>query len=171
MDDKNTSEDNKSADTAGSEHCPKCGKPLSEVITTKTGRQLRRCTGGEWNEQTRQVEGCDYVKWIIPPPEELDEKCPKCGEPVVMAMTRFGKKLKKCSTNKWDPQTRSATGCDWVEWVKGTTEPLDEKCPKCGENLVLYTTANGKKLKKCSTNKWNADQGIAEGCDFVSWIN
>lgn len=55
---------------------------------------------------------------------------------------------KKCSTNSWDKQSRKAVGCDYIEWINGTSEPLDEDCPTCGEKLVLYTTAKGKKMKK-----------------------
>lgn len=100
----------------------------------------------------------------------LDEKCPKCGSPLVMATTRAGKKLKRCSTNVWNPETRSSTGCDYVEWQKGSTEETDEQCPKCGSKLVLYTSAAGKKLKKCSTNRWNRETKSSEGCDYVQWL-
>ncbi len=100
----------------------------------------------------------------------IDEKCPKCGSPLVMATTRAGKKLKRCSTNVWNPETRSSTGCDYVEWQKGSTEETDEACPKCGSKLVLYTSAAGKKLKKCSTNRWNRETKSSEGCDYVQWL-
>lgn len=151
--------------------CPKCGSALSDIVTTKTGRQLRRCSAGSWNEETKKTEGCDYVEWLSVAPEELDEKCPKCGAPLLMATTRFGKKLKKCSTNKWDPATKSPTGCDFVEWQKGNSEELDEDCPLCKSKLVMYTTATGKKLKKCSTQKWDPVQKISTGCEFVEWQN
>ena len=59
--------------------CPKCGSPLAPVSETSTGRKLQRCSTGNWNPQTKQNEGCDYVKWIAQEPEAIDEKCPKCG--------------------------------------------------------------------------------------------
>lgn len=102
--------------------------------------------------------------------QKLDEKCPKCGSPLVMATTRTGKKLKRCSTNVWNPDTRSSTGCDYVEWQKGQTEETDELCPKCGSKLVIYTSAAGKRLKKCSTSSWNPKTRQAEGCDHVEWL-
>jgi ssDNA-binding Zn-finger/Zn-ribbon topoisomerase 1 len=151
------------------EKCPNCGSPLGEIVTTKSGRQLRRCSAGQWNEQTRRVEGCNYVKWLQVPPQPLEERCPKCGSPLVLVVTRFGKKIKRCSTNTWNPQTRTTSGCDYVEWIKGTTETLDENCPKCGAKLVMVTTASGRKLKKCSTNKWDKENRMAIGCDFVEW--
>lgn len=156
---------------APEEKCPKCGSLLGPVVETKTGKQLRRCSTGSWNSETRQNEGCDFVKWLTVAPKELDEKCPKCGSPLVLMVTRFGKKAKKCSTNQWDPKEKKATGCDYIEWIGGKTEELDEECPQCGEKLVMFTTSNGKRLKKCSTNKWDAEQKMAVGCDFVEWQN
>lgn len=150
--------------------CPKCGSPLGEVTETSTGRKLQRCSTGSWNSETRKNEGCDYVKWLEVEPQELDEKCPKCDAPLVLQVTRFGKKMKKCSKGGWDAKEKKATGCDYIEWLGGTTEPLDEKCPTCGEKLVLYTTANGKKMEKCSTQGWDAKTKKSTGCPYVRWL-
>lgn len=154
----------------GSEVCPKCGAALGEVFETKSGRKLQRCSKGSWNSETHTIDGCTYVKWLAVEPVTLDENCPKCGAPLLSVVTRFGKKMKKCSTATWDPATRTAGGCDYIEWLKGTTEQLDEDCPKCGAKLVLFTTVAGKKLKKCSTNQWDPQQKMATGCDYVEWL-
>ena len=153
-----------------SELCPKCNSPLSPVAETATGRKLQRCSTGSWNSETKKSEGCDYVKWLQAEPQELDEKCPKCQAPLVLQVTRFGKKMKKCSKGGWDKETKQATGCDFVEWINGTSEPLDEKCPECEESLVLYTTAAGKKMKKCSTSGWDKATRTATGCKYVQWL-
>lgn len=152
-------------------NCPKCGSVLSPVEETPTGKKLQRCSTGSWNPQSRQTEGCDYVKWFSPEPEELDEKCPKCSAPLLMVTTRAGKKMKKCSKGGWDREKRQATGCDFVEWFNGSKEDLDEDCPKCSAKLVMVTTANGKKMKKCSTSGWDREAKKATGCDFVDWQN
>ncbi len=152
------------------EKCPKCGSPLAEVRETATGRQLQRWLKGSWNKETRKNEGCDYVKWLITEPKALDEKCPKCGSPVVLVFTRFGKKMKKCSTNTWNKETKKAEGCDFVEWINGTTENLDEDCPECGKKLVLYTTSSGKRMKKCSTSGWDRVKKEATGCPYIEWL-
>ena len=152
------------------EKCPKCGAPLAAVSETPTGRKLQRCSTGTWNKETHKNEGCDYVKWLPFEPETLDEKCPKCGQPLVMQATRFGKKMKKCSAGGWDKEAKKATGCDYVEWINGTTEKLDEKCPQCGEPLVLFTTAAGKKMKKCSTSGWDRENKVATGCKYIQWL-
>lgn len=150
--------------------CPKCGSPLAEVTETPTGKKLRRCSTGFWNKETKQNEGCDYVLWLKIEPQELDEKCPKCGNPLVLQVTRFGKKMKKCSTGGWDAKEKKPTGCDYVEWINGTTEPLDIDCPECGNKLVLFTTSAGKKMEKCSTAGWDSSARKATGCPFVKWL-
>ncbi|KKS90232.1 MAG: hypothetical protein UV63_C0004G0028 [Microgenomates group bacterium GW2011_GWC1_43_11] len=153
-----------------SDVCPKCGKPLGEITVTASGRKLQRCTGGSWNPDTKKTDGCPYVLWLPFEPKDLDEKCPKCGSPLQLSMTRFGKKMKKCSKGGWDKEKRLATGCDYIEWINGTTEPLDEECPECGAKLVLYTTASGKKMKKCSTSGWDKEKRLATGCTYVQWL-
>ncbi|MBP9719289.1 MAG: topoisomerase DNA-binding C4 zinc finger domain-containing protein [Candidatus Levybacteria bacterium] len=152
------------------ERCPKCSAPLDPISETPTGRKLQRCSKGSWNKETRQNEGCDYVKWLEVKPETLDEKCPKCEAPLVMQVTRFGKKMKKCSMGGWDKETKKATGCDYVEWINGSTEKLDEACPECGKPLVLFTTNSGKKMKKCSTAGWDSATRKATGCTYVEWL-
>lgn len=152
------------------EKCPKCGADLAPVTETPNGRKLQRCSTGKWNSETHKTEGCDFVKWIQAEPQELDEKCPKCGAKLVMSETRFGKKFKKCSTNTWNRETRQAEGCDYIEWLGTKSEELDEKCPECGANLVLTTTSNGKRLKKCSTGGWDSSARQATGCTYVEWL-
>lgn len=152
------------------ELCPKCGKPIGEIVTTKSGRKLQRCTGGSWDPNTKKNIGCDYVLWHEVEPENLTEKCPKCGANLILVTTRFGKKMKKCSTNSWDKEAKKAIGCDYVEWINGTNEPLDEKCPECGKPLVLYTTTSGKKMKKCSTAGWDSKAKKPTGCTYVYWF-
>lgn len=149
--------------------CPKCGSVLADVVTTKSGKQFQRCSTGTWNPDTRSVDGCDFIRWITPEPVQLDEKCPKCGSPLLEMVTRSGKKMKKCSTGKWNPETRTTDGCDYVEWAKAVVEELDETCPKCESKLVMMTTSTGKKLKKCSTNTWDREKKMAIGCDYVEW--
>ncbi|MFH0864019.1 MAG: topoisomerase DNA-binding C4 zinc finger domain-containing protein [Candidatus Gottesmanbacteria bacterium] len=150
--------------------CPKCGAKLTDIIETPTGRKLQRCSKGSWNKETHQNEGCTFVKWLAVEPQTLEEKCPKCGSPLLLVVTRFGKKMKKCSTNVWNKETRKAEGCDYIEWINGTTEKLDEDCPKCGQKLVLYTTANGKKMKKCETAGWDSAKRVATGCTYIQWL-
>lgn len=157
-------------DFVNTDVCPKCGSPLGEITETATGRKLQRCSTGSWNKETKQNEGCDYVKWIPFEPETLDEKCPKCGSSLVLQMTRFGKKMKKCSAGTWNKETKKAEGCDYVEWINGTTEKTDEECPTCGKPLVIFTTNAGKRMKKCSTAGWDSAARKATGCTYIEWL-
>lgn len=150
--------------------CPKCGSPLGEIVETQSGKKLQRCSKGFWNKEERKNDGCDYVKWIQVEPKQLDEKCPKCGNNLVLQVTRFGKKMKKCSTGGWDKEAKKATGCDYIEWISGTTEPLDMDCSQCGEKLVLFTTVSGKKMEKCSTSGWDSVNRKPTGCTYVKWL-
>ncbi|MBI2600032.1 topoisomerase DNA-binding C4 zinc finger domain-containing protein [Candidatus Daviesbacteria bacterium] len=150
--------------------CPKCNSPLSPVTETSTGKKLQRCSKGFWNKETHKNEGCEYVKWLITEPQQLDEKCPKCDSALVLQFTRFGKKMKKCSAGGWDKEARKATGCDYVEWINGTQEPLDLDCPECGKKLVLATTSSGKKMEKCSTAGWDSAERKATGCTYIRWL-
>ncbi|MBI5448997.1 topoisomerase DNA-binding C4 zinc finger domain-containing protein [Candidatus Gottesmanbacteria bacterium] len=152
------------------EACPKCGAPLDAISETPTGRKLQRCSKNIWNAEARKSEGCDYVKWIAVEPQTLDEACPKCGAALVLQVTRFGKKMKKCSKGGWDKETKKSTGCDYVEWINGATEPLDEACPECDKPLVLFTTNSGKRMKKCSTSGWDRASRTATGCTYVEWL-
>lgn len=152
------------------EICPICGAPLGEVVTTTSGRQVQRCSKGVWNQHTKQVEGCTYVKWLPIEPVRLDEVCPKCGAQLILKITRYGKRFKKCSQGGWDKETKQPVGCDYTEWFHGSTEKLDEKCPLCGQPLVLVTTETNKRLKKCSTAGWDKTAKQATGCTYVQWL-
>jgi ssDNA-binding Zn-finger/Zn-ribbon topoisomerase 1 len=100
----------------------------------------------------------------------LEEICPKCGSSLILQTTRGGKKMKKCSTGGWDRETRKPIGCDYVDWMD-KPQLLDEECPQCQSKLVLVTVASGRKLKKCSTAKWDRKTRTASGCTYVQWIN
>lgn len=153
------------------ELCPVCQSPLKDPEETPSGKKLQRCSKGTWNPETHKAEGCDYVKWINSEVKQLDEVCPTCGSPLVMQVTRSGKKMKKCSTSGWDKENRVATGCPYVEWVGNQVKELKEMCPKCDNPLVEVTTSKGKKMKKCSTAGWNAEFREPTGCTYIEWIN
>ena len=86
-----------------------------------------------------------------------DEKCPKCGQPLVIKDGRFGR-FKACSGY---PQ------CTFRESLnKKESKPLDEKCPECGSNLVQKFGKFGpfvacSNYPKCKyIKKENAETGI-----------
>lgn len=150
--------------------CPKCGSPLTDVQKTKSGKEFIRCTMGFWNSETKQAEGCDFIQWKDARPQYLKENCPKCGARLVMAKTKTGKQMKKCATAGWDREAKKPTGCNYIEWVDESRKKLNETCPKCNNVLILQTTASGKKLKKCSTSRWDREKKEATGCTYIQWM-
>jgi hypothetical protein len=150
--------------------CPLCGQALSEVITTGSGKKLRRCSSATWDATTKQSGGCSYVLWLDDKTKELKELCPKCGGNLIQTTTKSGKKLKKCLNGQWDKEQGVVVGCDYVEWLDTGKKLLKELCPKCQAPLVMAKTASGKKLKKCSTAGWNRDEKVPIGCTYVEWL-
>ena len=47
-----------------------------------------------------------------------DRACPNCGSPLVYATTKEGKRFIKCSTQKYDFQTRTVSGCNYTDWME-----------------------------------------------------
>lgn len=47
-----------------------------------------------------------------------DRKCPTCGSELVYQLKKDGKKFIKCSKQKYDFTTKTASGCQFVEWPK-----------------------------------------------------
>lgn len=150
--------------------CPLCHSELNEPEETKTGKKLQRCSKNTWNAETKQSEGCLYVKWLDDNTKTLKETCPKCGSNLIETVTRSGKKMKKCSTAGWDRENMVATGCDYVEWLNDSKKELDEDCPLCGAKLVEQKTPSGKRMKKCSTAGWDREFRQPTGCTYIEWL-
>ena len=55
--------------------------------------------------------------------EKIGVKCPKCGEDIVIRMTKKGRRYYGCISN---PE------CDFMSWQK----PIEKKCPDCGGYMV-----------------------------------
>ena len=65
--------------------------------------------------------------------ERIGVSCPKCGEDIVIRMTKKGRRYYGCINN---PE------CDFMSWAK----PIEKKCPDCGGYMVekgnKYACAN-----------------------------
>ena len=55
--------------------------------------------------------------------EKIGVSCPKCGEDVVLKMTKKGRKYYGCINNP---------DCDFMSWQK----PVEKKCPNCGGYMI-----------------------------------
>jgi hypothetical protein len=54
-----------------------------------------------------------------------DRKCPMCNQDLVRSTTKDGRKLIKCSTQKYDFKTKQATGCKFFEWDNSDNQLKD----------------------------------------------
>ena len=89
--------------------CEKCGRRM--VIKTGRFGKFIACPG---------YPECKNIKKIV---VETGAVCPKCGGKVIEKKSRRGRLFYGCS---------NYPNCDFVSW----DEPLNEKCPSCGE--ILY---------------------------------
>jgi DNA topoisomerase-1 len=141
------------------EKCPKCGEPLVERYTKKTGKKFISCSG--WK---KDGTGCDYVKPAEGQPEapKLTEevKCPNCGKPM---MQRFGPRgpFLGCSGYPECKTTMKITADGKAEL---TAKPTDYKCEKCGSPMVIREGRRGPFLACTGYPKCrNAKDVDAEG--------
>ena len=81
------------------------------------------------------------------PVEELDEKCPECGNTLVIRTGKFGKFI-ACS---------NFPAC---KYTRQKLETIDMKCPKCGGDIVVKKTRYGKTFYGCSNYPT---------CTFAAW--
>ncbi len=171
---------------ATNEACPECGKPLV-VKLGKRGKFIA-CSGFQ--------EGCKYTRNIesekggeVAEPVLSDEKCEKCGQPMLIKDGRYGKYL-ACSgypaCKNIQPLVKPrGTGVTCPECKEGElTEkksrygkmfyscnrypqckfalwdpPVEKACPKCGFPLLV---------KKVYKKKGEFLKCPKEGCDYTS---
>ena len=82
------------------------------------------------------------------PVEILEEKCPDCGNPLVIRTGRYGKFI-ACST------------FPTCKYSRQLVEKIDVPCPKCGGDIIIKKSRKrGKTFYGCSN--W-------PNCDFAAW--
>lgn len=134
------------------EPCPKCGRPLVEMYSSKRKGTFIGCSG--WKDKENP---CSYIK-----PAEgeqdlsaLNVQCPTCGSPMVARSSRWGTFL-SCTQYKPD-----GTGCNTIAnlaedgKVVVTCRPTQFPCPTCGKNLLWRLGKKGPYFtcpdKECTT--------------------
>jgi len=109
--------------------CDKCGKPM--VIKAGRFGLFLACSGYPDCENTRELDAPE------PGAEgDIEETCENCGKPMVVKRGRFGQFLActgypECKTTRKIITTKQGLAAAKPDQV------LDEKCPKCGSNLVV----------------------------------
>lgn len=155
--------------------CPKCGKKMI-VRTSRFGTQFLGCSG---YPECKTMLPLNKDGSAAPVDEKSEEKCEKCNSEMIVKVGPYGKYLQctndecknrkrllittglKCPKCKDGDviQRKSKYGklfygcskypdCDFVSW----NEPVEEKCPECGEYLVKKITKKESKLT-CSNTK------------------
>ncbi len=100
---------------------------------------------GPFSKKLEEVKKAKRVKIEV---EKTDQKCEKCGAPMVVRIGRFGKFL-SCSTF---PKCDSS---------KPFVEETGLKCPKCKDgDVIVKKTRKGRKFFGCSNYP---------KCDFAAW--
>jgi DNA topoisomerase-1 len=115
------------------EKCPKCGRPLVEMYSKKTGRKFVGCSG--WKEKENP---CSYIKpgegeAERPDPVLTEHKCPTCGKQMVQKVGRFGTYL-ACSGAP-DCKTTMNIGADGKPVI--ASKATEHICEKCGKPMML----------------------------------
>jgi len=123
--------------------CEKDGANM--VIKWGRNGQFLACSNYPDCKSTAEFEKSEDGKITIRKPETSDEKCEKCGSPMVVKHGRFGKFL-ACSAY---PECKTTKAI-----------PLGIKCPKDGGDVTSRMSRRGKAFYGCSNYP---------KCDFVSW--
>jgi DNA topoisomerase-1 len=109
--------------------CEKCGSPM--VIKAGKFGLFLACSAYPECESTRELE--------TPEPGaegEIEETCENCGKPMAVKRGRFGQFL-ACTGYPDCKTTRKLIATKTGMTAAKPDQILDEKCPKCGSNLVL----------------------------------
>jgi hypothetical protein len=105
------------------------GFEVSLTLRDKSGKDVLKRLDGAIGEVVKlggtplPLRGTGFTKQAKPIDYVPDKKCPKCGNRLVYAATKAGKKFMKCETNKWDFTLKQSTGCPYVEWGDSPSEP------------------------------------------------
>ncbi len=106
--------------------CEKCGAKMLK----RKGRY------GEFLACSNYPE-CKNTKQIL---KEIDVKCPLCGNKIAVKYSKAGRRFFGCS---------NYPDCNYLSWY----EPTEEKCEKCGSQMVMKNNKVICNNKKCEMSK------------------
>jgi len=113
------------------EVCDKCGKPM--VIKIGKFGPFLACSGYPDCTNTRELEKSEPVETS----EGEEEFCENCGKPMVVKRGRFGQFLACTGYPECKTTRKLITTTQGGLKAAKPDQILDEKCPKCGSNLVV----------------------------------
>ncbi|HVJ47783.1 type I DNA topoisomerase [Desulfitobacterium sp.] len=121
-------------DKVSEEICENCGRNM--VIKMGRYGKFLACPG---------FPECRNTKPLL---EQIEAKCPKCGNPLVVRRSKKGRRFYGCSTY---PE------CDFVSWEL----PAPEPCPQCGGLMVIKGSKQGKHYV-CTNPECRFDKPVEE---------
>ena len=158
------------------EYCENCGR----VMVRRNGPwgPFMACPGYNEDPPCKTVRRLNQ-KQQQKPPQPLDEKCPKCGEQLVLRNGQYGEFVScsgypKCKYIKQNTIGMKCPLCHKGEIVEkkarrgnlfyGCSEypkcdftanfkPVDQKCPECGSPYLMEKTPKSGVFLVCPTNK------------------
>jgi DNA topoisomerase-1 len=128
--------------------CEKCGR-MMEIKWGRNGKFLA-CPGYKEDPPCKNTQNFEKlpdgtIKVVAKQDMTTDEKCEKCGSPMVIKVGRFGKFM-ACS---------AYPNCKTTKAI-----PLGVKCPQDGGNLVQKRSKKGRTFYAC---------GNYPSCEFALW--
>ncbi len=140
--------------------CPTCGKPM----LLRLGRQgeFLACTDYPRCKTSRDFSRDDKGR-IVPaePAPDPGVTCDKCGSAMLVKRSKYGPFL-ACSNY---PQCKNLIPLD-ENGQPVKPQPLGEKCPQCGGELVIKPTKNGGRFIACSNfPRCRYSRGLPVGVD------
>ncbi len=168
------------------EVCEKCNKPM--VIKRGMHGKFIACTGYPDCKNTRPLESEGNGSASQPEVQVTDEKCKKCGAPMVLKAGKFGRflacsKYPECKTTKAISigincpddggdlvERRTKKGklffscdnypkCKFATWYK----PVNKKCPDCGAEFLVEKKTKKEEVIMCLKKECKYKEEIQEG--------
>lgn len=125
--------------------CEKCGRKM--VIKTGRYGKFAACPGYPECKNTKPLTAGGEEKAAAPEPEATDMVCEKCGEPLLIRASRYGK-FYACSAF---PKCK---------YTKAIREDIGVPCPKCGAPVLRGVGKRKAVFYSCSRYP---------ECDFSMW--
>ncbi len=123
------------------EACDNCGRTM--VLRNGPWGPFMSCPGYNDDPPCKTIRKL-HQKVQQKPPVQLDEKCPKCGKPLLLRNGQYGEFI-------------SCSGYPKCKYIK--QELLDVKCPKDGGDIAVRKTRRGDVFYGCTNYP---------KCDFAS---
>ena len=145
--------------------CDKCGAPM--VIKLGRHGQFLACSNYPECKNTKEFQRNEAGEIQVVEVEPVQEKCEKCGAPMVIKTGRFGKFL-ACSNYPECKNTKKMMVNGEGKLEVAQDEVSSEVCEKCGSPMVVKTGRFGKflacsKYPECKNTKRIGATGKEKG--------